>query len=297
MSDETRLRLISALSLGSLNVGELHQIIGGAQSNVSHHLKILERAGIIKHKKEGTWNYYHLDNTTSPASLIAKNFIELHNTNGSTLPKILDDDSERARVLLEKRRDEAKEFFDSIASEWENIREDKINTGSYLGKLTDLIPDEATIVELGCGSGIFLKELLPRSGKTIGVDYSGAMLHEAEQKLKEFDVELRLGYLEHLPISDNKIDLALAHMVLHHVTYPPDALADIYRIVKKGGKILVVDLVEHNNQLMSERYADKWLGFNTNDFTRWILEAGFCDVEISHFGPDSKVFMLTATKK
>ncbi|MDZ4784943.1 MAG: metalloregulator ArsR/SmtB family transcription factor [bacterium] len=297
MSDETRLRILHALNLCSLNVQELQKVIGVGQSNISHHLKILENAGILKHKSEGTANFYHLpQNEDSLASNVTSGFISIVGSNLNGLTKILLRDKESVNNLIEKRREAARAYFDSVAPKWKEIREEIVNSRSYLKNIQAEISDDGTLLEMGCGSGILLAELLPRKGETIGVDYSPAMLEEAKQNLALNKVDLRLGYLEHLPVPDSSIDIALCHMVLHHLDDPKNALADSLRVLKPSGKLLVVDLTSHANENMRERYADRWLGFDPKDFKIWLESLHFKNIEISILGENNKVFLIKGMK-
>ncbi len=296
MADETRLRIVHALSEASLNVQELQKIIGGAQSNISHHLRILEQSGVIKRRSEGTWNFYSLSNETSLPSLITQNFVSLiaNNLNGQTRTFL--NDKQSLTKLIEKRREEARAFFDSVAPKWKELRDEMIDSRSYLNTLKSAIPTDGTLLELGCGSGILLKELLPRKGTTIGVDYSQAMLDEAKGNLVNLSIDLRLGYLEHLPVPDSSIDIALCHMVLHHLTAPIEALKDAHRVLNPHGSLIVVDLTSHQNEKMRELYADRWLGFDPAEFEKWAKEAGFKKIKISHLGENKEAFLFKAEK-
>ncbi|MCB0339903.1 MAG: metalloregulator ArsR/SmtB family transcription factor, partial [Bdellovibrionales bacterium] len=251
ISDDTRLRILALLSLGSFNVQELTLILNATQSNVSHHLKKLLDAGLIHFRKEGTWAYYGLadDDPNSLQYQVTQNFLQVKD-HPEAFGESLTEPMSSAKKILEKRRDETRRYFDSVATEWESIREESGGYSHAIESLCSLLPEEGVLLELGCGSGSVLKQLLPRRGSTIGVDYSPAMLDEAKKALSPFNVDLRLGYLEHLPIPDKSVDYAISHMVFHHIAHPPDALRDIFRVLTLGGKLLIVDLVSHANEYM-----------------------------------------------
>ncbi len=297
MADENRLRLLSILSEGAFNVRELTAIIEATQSNVSHHLKTLQSAGLVGCRREGTWGYYYIEphELDSPVSSVIRSFLEA--APQASISEFLLDDKAKAKEILEKRRDEAKEFFDSVAPRWSELSKETINSEEYLNQLRDFIPDTGTLLELGIGSGALLSKILPRSGSTIGVDYSPAMLEEAKKTLAPFDVDLRLGYLERLPLTDNSVDCALSHMVLHHIAKPVDAIKDAARVIRPGGKLLVVDLSAHNREYMRERYADLWLGFEQKEFQSWIKAAGLKTESVKTLGTGGEVFILVAVKR
>lgn len=301
LADESRLRLVHILSQGYFNVQELTSILGISQPTISHHLKVLQAAGITTSYKEGTWTYHKLQPVSagSLAPAVAHNFIELAGSsarNGHTA--LFSHDKESIAEILARRRDASHRYFESVASTWRDIRRESQDETAYFAELAALIPTEATLLELGCGSGALLEALLPRSGKTIGVDYSRAMLDEAKRNLGERagSVELRLGELEHLPLADHSVDVAVACMVLHHIARPAEVLAEAARVVRSGGRLVVVDLVHHTNEYMRERFADLWLGFEPGDITTWLKNAGLSSPHTKILGERQEVFIVSTLK-
>lgn len=292
LADESRLRLLHVLSRGSFNVQELTAILKVSQSTISHHLKVLQSVNLASAHKEGTWVYYTLPQN------------EAHSFVHKTAQLFLDSSAQNpgdvqvAGDILNRRRDQTRHFFDSVAKNWKELRETQ-GTESFFDLVKQRIPDKASFLELGCGSGPFLDKILPRGGQTVGVDYSQAMLDEARRTLgpRAAQVDLRLGYLEHLPIGDDSIDIALVYMVLHHLPTPNDALKDAFRVLKPGGQLFVVDLVRHDNEYMRERYADLWLGFDPDEMKRWAFSSGFAEVKVEILGQKKEVFLLTTRKK
>lgn len=301
LADESRLRLVHILSQGYFNVQELTSILRISQPTISHHLKVLQSAGITTSYKEGTWTYHKLVNANveSLAPAVAYNFLELaasSTKNGHTV--LFAQDKDAITEILARRRDASHRYFESVASSWKEIRREAQGNTAYFSELEALIPSKATLLELGCGSGALLDALLPRSGKTIGVDYSRAMLDEAKRNLgeKSSGVELRLGELEHLPLADNSIDIAVACMVLHHIAQPEKVLAEAARVVKGGGSLVVVDLVHHTNEYMRERFADLWLGFEPIDIETSLKAVGFKTPRTKILGDRKEVFIVSTLK-
>lgn len=299
LADESRLRLLHILSKGQFNVQELTALLGSGQSTVSHHLKILNSAGFLLAQKQGTWVYYSL-NSVAPKSLAQRSaalFLESLKENSSE-SESFSQDLTATNELLNKRRDQARNFFESVANKWHDMRGEAQGSESYFELVASRIPDRATLLELGCGSGAFFEHALPRAGKSIGVDYSQGMLDEARQRLgnKANDVDFRLGYLEHLPIGDESVDYMVCYMVLHHVAVPPHAVHDAFRVLKPGGKFIIVDLMRHQNELMRERYADLWLGFDPEEVKQWAFSEGFSESKLEILGPKKDVFLITLTK-
>src|SRR5690606_34972318 len=154
---------------------------------------------------------------------------------------------EEIQNILAGRRERAREYFDAVADRWNKIRDAACMHGSLIDELATRIPAEGALLELGCGSGALLERILPRKDETIGVDYSHAMLAEARKSLGKnaAKVDLRLGYLEHLPVPDQSVDIAAAFMVFHHVAEPREALRDVRRVLRKGGRLIAIDLTSH----------------------------------------------------
>jgi ubiquinone/menaquinone biosynthesis C-methylase UbiE len=301
LADESRMRLLFTLSLGHFSVQELTSVLGISQSTVSHHLKVLQNAGLVDSRKEGTWAFYHVlsDNAHTPGGAVAANFLSLaKNSHSGQLKQTFESDAKEARRILSSRREHTHRYFETVAKDWKNIRKQTGIDDSFMSELVKIIPEEATLLELGCGSGALLDEVVPRRGKTIGVDYSQAMLDEARDVLgnRSAQVDLRLGYLEHLPLGDISVDIAVSYMVMHHLAAPIEAFKDICRVLKPGGELVIVDLVKHDDEFMRERYADLWLGFDIKAFERWLIDAGFSEPKTKFLDKDHKVFMTICSK-
>jgi ArsR family transcriptional regulator len=145
-----------------------------------------------------------------------------------------------------------------------------------------------TVVDLGTGTGVLLEKLAPRSRRLIGVDASPEMLDVARRHVeaaKLSHVELRLGALEHLPLSDGEADTMVANMVLHHVANPPEVLREIRRGLKPQGRLVVADLEEHAAESFWQTLGAQWPGFRHEDVARWLEAAGFVDVRFGDSPP------------
>lgn len=305
LSDESRMRIVNILSRGYFNVQELTTILHLSQSTISHHLKTLQSASIAKSHKEGTWAYYTLctsQESTLPFRVTQElvKVIESPSLNGDA--ETFQRDIAALTAMLHSRRDQGQKFFDSVAGRWKQLRDEAQpevqGDVPYLEKVAECIPHSAHLLEVGCGTGALLERILPRSGITIGVDYSQAMLDEARKNLcaRASGVDLRLGYLEHLPLADSSIEIGVGCMVFHHLATPKDALKDLFRCLRPGGSLIIVDLVNHTNEYMRERFADLWMGFEPKEFESWLIDVGFKEVTTSKIGEKKEVFMVQARK-
>lgn len=287
LADEARLRLVYTLEHGSFNVQELTTILGLSQPTVSHHLRILERAELIRCDRAGTWAYYSLTrNSSASIGSILKSTLE--SLNGEPFAS----DLRTLNRLQNDRRDDAKRYFESVADSWNMLRDQNTQIDSMLSQLSKQIPSDGVFIDMGCGSGALLKRLIARRGKTIGVDYSEAMLSAARRSLGETNnlIELRLGYLEHLPIADSSADCAAAFMVLHHLERPWEAISDAARVLKPQGKFLIVDHCKHSGDTPSQA---RWLGFDEQEIQQWLKQSGFTSSAPTRVG-DS--FLLEAVR-
>lgn len=262
LSDENRLRIIRLLLDGIFNVAEIHFIIGGKQSNVSHHLKILQKNSLISCKKEGLQNYYRLSDFKD--NRLLKSVVQSIKENQQTI-NFFSEDMKRKELIIMERRNFAEKYFNDIGGDIDALQEEAFKN---LYTVEDTLPllngKYKTIVDIGCGSGKNLTLLSAYAEKIIGVDISQKMLQLSDHicKKRGFNYELINGDFLNLPIEDNSADVAFVNMTLHHISTPELALKEINRILTKKGKMLLIDLLAHSDYKMRDKQADLWLGFN-----------------------------------
>jgi ubiquinone/menaquinone biosynthesis C-methylase UbiE len=297
LADPCRLRLTAVLLSGEFTVQELTRIMGMGQSRVSRHLKILSEAGVLTVKHQGTWSYYRVGEGSGFFAAIRPAFEH----EMETLPQRSQDLAAVAAVLEERRR-RSQEFFDRHARQWDDLARTLLPVPEYRRRLLDLVPEGATVLEIGVGTGGLLTELSARAGQVIGVDHSPAMLEEARRRLVDrgvSGVELRLGEMSHLPLPDASVECVVANMVLHHAADPSAVLAEIRRVLAHGGMLLLADLARHEREAAREQLADQWLGFEEAELTGWLLAAGFSDagcLRLEGMAGQEAVLFVTARK-
>ncbi len=175
-----------------------------------------------------------------------------------------------------------KEYFDRVASQWDTLRR-----SFYSEQVRDKalavagVKRGAVAADVGAGTG-FVTEALARAGlKVIAVDQSEAMLAEMQQKFAGVEgIEYRRGDGEALPIADATCDYAFANMFLHHAERPDQAIGEMARILKPGGRLVITDLDEHGFAFLREEHHDRWLGFKRDDIRRWFVQAGLKHVRV-----------------
>ena len=286
LADPARSRILLLLDRHELTVGELCGITQLPQSTVSRHLKALAEAGWVAARAEGTSNLYTMtrDDLDAPAR---KLWLLVRDQVGAS-PSAAQDQRRLSSVLAE-RRTKSQEFFSSSAGQWDRMRDEMFGDRFHLNALGAFVDPSWTVGDLGCGTGQASAALAPFVARVIAIDGSAAMLQSAKKRLHAFtNVELRRGDLEELPVDDGRLDAAMLTLVLHHVPEPDKALAEVARVVKPGGRIVLVDMLPHDRDNYRQQMGHVWLGFSDDHVRMLLAGAGFDDVRIVAMPPDPK---------
>jgi ArsR family transcriptional regulator len=271
LGDETRLRLMFLLMHHDLPVNEIVSLMGMGQSRISRHLKILSDCGLLTSRRDGLWIFYSAAKNGRGA--------EFMKVLGSVLlsDETLEADYEGLKNKLLIGFREKERFFDSRAGEWDDIRHDLFGDQDISAEIVKRLDICKTAVDVGCGNGGLLPYLRQKAERVIGVDKSPRMLEEARNRSSSSvsGIELRLGEVEHLPLRDMEADAAVMSMVLHHLPAPLDGIADLSRVVRGGGRAIIVDLDKHDNEDMRRKYEHRWLGFERQTVSDWLSVSGF----------------------
>jgi len=283
LGDDVRLRLLRLLSLERLNVSELTGILGIAQSGVSRHLGLLRDAGLIVEERDDRFSYYRIapdvrDGRNGFGPLWALLEAQFEAAAG-TAPARADG------ARLEEVRRVRKENFDAHAGPDTNERQlvPGRSWAAWSRALGHLLPP-LRVADLGCGEGYLTIEAARFAKKVVAIDRSEAVLARAKEsaaRRKLGNIEWRRGELEKLPLKDACVDVALLSQALHHAAHPAHALAEAARIVRPGGRVLVLDLRRHEEHWVRDRLGDTWLGFEDAELARLLKEAGLSSVKVS----------------
>jgi ArsR family transcriptional regulator len=285
LADPTRLRILLLLHGESLSVADLQEILGMAQSRISTQLSQLKSEQLVADHRSGKNNIYR--------SQLPDNLLELARSAAAELPEIAKDRA-ALRHLVRKRRDKARAYFDELAG---RFGRDYVPGRSWKGlaeALLKVLPFRV-VADLGSGEGTLAQLLAQRAEKVIAVDISERMVEFGQQLARDHDLpnlEFRVGEIEASPIGDCEVDLALLSQALHHAEQPPRALAEAFRILCPGGRLVVLDLLQHNFEEARELYADRWLGFSEAELASMLEDAGFERIEtaVADREPDSPKF-------
>lgn len=273
LADPQRLRVLAAVAEEELTVGEVQEVVASVQSSVSRNLALLREAGFVRDRKEGTSVYFSA-RTDMPAPARA-----LFSTLQARLGEIPEVKKDRARLedCRRRRHLRSRNYFESVAGDWEHIRKSYFDDRVTSLAIEKLLPRNLVLADIGCGTGSLTFELARFAQRAIGVDLSKEMLRRARAMAKQrglANVEFRQGDALKLPLESGSVDAAFCVMVLHFLPAPADAVKELCRIVRPGGAVIVVDLVEHKQEWMREQMAHRWLGFDRSSVDRWFDDAG-----------------------
>ena len=281
MADGTRQRVLIALSRHELSVSELVEVLRQPQSTVSRHLKTLREAGLIRDRRDGSTVLYAVVEPTVGNGEDALTAMMLSWVAEQQTTSALD---RRLEAVIQRRSQMSDRFFHDLGRHWDTLREESFGAGFHLEAPLALLPPEWVVADLGTGTGYMLPALANHFSRVIGVDPVEAMLEGARHRVALAgltNVELHNGDLSELPISDEAVDLAVAVLVLHHVPVLQRALVEIHRIVRPGGRVLIVEQFAHEHDNFRDRMQDHWFGFEPAALTGQMESAGFDDVRLS----------------
>jgi len=272
LADVFRCRILTLLESHELTVTEICAVLQLPQSTVSRHLKTLVDHGWIVSRRNGTSRFYRLP--LDDLSVSSRRLWSLTREQIAESPAI-EQDHARLTVVLAERRSRSKQFFDTTAEDWDRLRDDLFGQ-RFLGlALLGLLERQLSVADLGCGTGSLAATIAPFVDRVIAVDGSRAMVRAATRRFdKTANVEVRGGDLEALPIDDSAVDIATLVLVLHHLPQPQKVLAEVQRIVRPGGRLLLVDMLPHDRAEYQQEMGHVWMGFAEEELGRLVGAAG-----------------------
>ena len=277
LGDETRLRLLRLLSRESLNVSEITAVLGVAQSGVSRHLGLLRDAGLVREERSGGFSWYRLadDFTGGGGDLAPLHAWLAQEFERSTAETKADD------ARLEEVRRLRKESFSTHGDERRQLVPGR--SWAAWSRALGLLMPPIDVADLGCGEGYLTIEMARWARRVIAIDRSADVLARGRALAARRgldNITWKRGELERLPVADASVDLALLSQALHHAEKPERALAEAARIVKPGGRVLVLDLREHDEAWVRSTLGDRWLGFSDASLRGLLTGSGLRNVTV-----------------
>ena len=300
LADPIRVRMLLPLERHELTVSDLCAVLQLPQSTVSRHLKTLADDGWVVSRRDGTSRFYGM--ATEELDPGARQLWPVIRDQVGATPGA-DQDERRLQSVLQRRREKSRAFFSSASGQWDRLRNDLFGERVHLLALLSLLDERLVVGDLGCGTGQLSEALAPHVARVIAVDGSPEMLQAARARLQSRqNVDVRDGALESLPLDAASLDVAIASLVLHHQPDPARVLAEVARVLKPGGRVLVVDMLPHERADYQQQMGHVWLGFPDETLRRYLGAAGFSDIRIQPLAADADaqgpaLFAATARKQ
>lgn len=270
----SRLRILALLRQAELSVKDLTAILGQSQPRISRHLKLLADAGLIDRYPEGAWVFYRLTEVR-PARRLAEDLLASADPDDPVLAR----DRERLAQIKREHADAAHAYFTEAADAWDTIRALHVAEDAVEAAVVEAIGSRPfdSLLDLGTGTGRMLELLHPLYSRAIGIDASSSMLSVARANLDRAgiaDAQVRLGDIYNLALPRNSFDVVTVHQVLHFLDDPERALVEAARVLRPGGRLLIVDFAPHELEYLREKHAHGRLGFARDQVAQWVKAPG-----------------------
>lgn len=284
--EETRLRVLALLAEAELTVSDLTDILRQSQPRISRHLKLLVEAGLIERFREGTWAFFRLAEHGGGAELAHALLDKLNHAD-----PVIARDRERLASVRASRAAAAQAYFRSHAAEWDRIRKLHVADEAVEGAIKDALADKPfrSLLDLGTGTGRMLELFGPTIERGLGLDLSLDMLLLARDRLERAGLKhcsVRQGDLYDLPLANDSFDVVILHQVLHFLDDGGRAIREAARVLRPGGRLLVVDFAPHEQEFLREQFAHRRLGFAPETVTQWIAASGLEPVMHKSLSPE-----------
>ena len=272
--ESTRLRLLALLAEAELTVSELVIILGQSQPRVSRHLKLLVEAGLVERHREGAWAFFSAAERGAAAGL-ARDILGRLDPHDPVLAA----DRSRLGEVRAARVASAELYFATQAANWDRVRALHVAEEKVEAAIVEAVGEGPfnALLDLGTGTGRMIELLAPLSRRAVGIDGSHAMLNVARTRIEQSglrNVQLRQGDLYALPVERDGYDLVIIHQVLHYLEDPSRALREAARVMRPGGRLVVVDFAPHGDESLRTTHAHRRLGFMRTDVEGFMRDAG-----------------------
>ena len=284
--EETRLRVLALLAEAELTVSDLTDILRQSQPRISRHLKLLVEAGLVERFREGTWAFFRLAEHGGGAD-VARALIERLNPGDQTIAR----DRERLSSVRQARATAAQAYFRAHAAEWDRIRKLHVADEAVEDAIRAALSDKPfrSLLDLGTGTGRMLEMFGPDIERGLGLDLSLDMLLLARDRLERAGLRncsVRQGDIYDLPLANGSFDVVILHQVLHFLDDGARAIREAARVLRPGGRLLVVDFAPHEQEFLREQFAHRRLGFAPDTVMQWITASGLDPVMHKSLAPE-----------
>ncbi len=286
--EPTRFRLLALVAAGDLTVTDLTEILGQSQPRISRHLKLLAEEDLIERYQEGAWAYFRLKRDGTAAVLVRTLLTAV-----SLDDPILARDRERLATVKQARAERAQHYFSRNATEWDELRRLQVSDAAVEKAMLKLVGRNPvdSLLDLGTGTGWILQLLSNVYRRAVGIDASRDMLSVARANLDKAGIvkaSVRQGDILNLPLDGQDFDLVTIHQVLHFLDQPERAIAEAARVLRPGGRLLIVDLAPHNLEYLRDEHAHVRLGFSHQTMADWLEKVGLDVQEVVDLAADKQ---------
>jgi ubiquinone/menaquinone biosynthesis C-methylase UbiE len=284
--ETTRLRILALLAEAELTVSDLTDILRQSQPRISRHLKLLAEAGLVERFREGSWAFFRLGERSGGA-VLARELIERLDSSDATIAR----DRERLAAVRASRASAALDYFNRHAAEWDRIRKLHVADASVEDAIRAALADRPfrSLLDLGTGTGRMLELFGPDLERGLGLDLSHDMLALARARLDRAGLRhcsVRQGDIYDLALPRDSFDVVIIHQVLHFLDDSLRAITAAARVLRPGGRLLVVDFAPHVLEFLRDEHAHRRLGFAPETVKQWLTAAGLDFVEQKTLEPE-----------
>ncbi|MGB7101184.1 MAG: metalloregulator ArsR/SmtB family transcription factor [Xanthobacteraceae bacterium] len=290
-AEATRLRLLMLIAEAELTVTDLTAILRQSQPRLSRHLRLLAEAGLVERHREGSWAFFRLGERGGAAD-IARALIARLDPNDPVIAR----DRERLAAVRAARTAAAQNYFRRHAAEWDRIRKLHVAEAAVEEAICTALDDAPmrSLLDLGTGTGRMLELFAGKIERGLGLDLSLDMLALAREHLDRAGLKncsVRYGDIYDLALPRDSFDVVIIHQVLHFLDDSGRAIREAARVLRPGGRLLVIDIAPHDLEFLRDVLAHRRLGFAAETVTQWLEAAGldFVRQQTLPPGPEGKI--------